>query len=638
MIEPSTAHKTTCRLCLDSDENLLSVFEVPELDKYIYQCVFIKIVPSDSFPTNVCFKCITEVQNWTRFKKTCDQSQTILCKQFKKSPLPSLSINNIINDNTIDMDLSLFERESLFNEMEADVSIMPTIPNHSTPLHELPLQEMPAIQVKESENLNQSKVDPPPVTKRPLYVKSIERCYQAIKQHDGKDRFPARFRSYTCDVCSKSFLKFSKLIYHDQLKHKHLLETQGAQCDQCSEVFLNANRLDTHILMKHATRQHQCPHCMNSYVSWNSLRVHMYQHTEKNKCSECNKLFSSKFSLMDHMNRTHRKVKLHACMYCDKTFCSLGEVNRHERHVHFNMTRYKCHACDVETKTRQALDNHILCVHTETKSFACDQCVSYFKTNSALLQHKRKMHDEFVNLFSCPLCGEVFRSHQGYKIHVRKHRREGRTKYCFYCERAFVSKFNLAQHIRRIHTVPNQKCQVCGRAYRKRHKCRIVEEVTVEVDPCMNKSEQCVQQCMNKSEQYVQPCMDESEQYVQQCMNKSEQYVQPCMDESEQYAQPCMNKSKRYACSLCARSYSKKYNLQRHVLSFHVKPSDEVPCDGVLVSSSDVEIQCDKGLKDNESLCKISDSCGGKEEAIIASDVQEDAGNDKENLKNKITY
>lgn len=41
------------------------------------------------------------------------------------------------------MDLSLFERESLFNEMEADVSIMPTIPNHSTPLHELPLQEMP---------------------------------------------------------------------------------------------------------------------------------------------------------------------------------------------------------------------------------------------------------------------------------------------------------------------------------------------------------------------------------------------------------------------------------------------------------------------------------------------------------------
>ncbi|XP_026685261.1 protein krueppel-like [Diaphorina citri] len=131
----------------------------------------------------------------------------------------------------------------------------------------------------ESENLNQSKVDPPPVTKRPLYVKSIERCYQAIKQHDGKDRFPARFRSYTCDVCSKSFLKFSNLIYHDQLKHKHLLETQGAQCDQCLEVFLNANRLDTHILMKHATRQHQCPHCMNSYVSWNSLRVHMYQHT-----------------------------------------------------------------------------------------------------------------------------------------------------------------------------------------------------------------------------------------------------------------------------------------------------------------------------------------------------------------------
>lgn len=32
----------------------------------------------------------------------------------------------------------------------------------------------------------------PHAIKKPLYVKNIERCYQAMKQHDGKDRFPAK--------------------------------------------------------------------------------------------------------------------------------------------------------------------------------------------------------------------------------------------------------------------------------------------------------------------------------------------------------------------------------------------------------------------------------------------------------------
>uniref|UniRef100_A0A8D8WNP6 ZAD domain-containing protein n=1 Tax=Cacopsylla melanoneura TaxID=428564 RepID=A0A8D8WNP6_9HEMI len=87
--------QTSCRLCLEHDDNLMNVFDVPDLDKLIYQCVCIKIVLSDSLPTDVCFKCIGELQNWMKFKKTCDDSQKTLLKHCKKSTMPSIRIQNI---------------------------------------------------------------------------------------------------------------------------------------------------------------------------------------------------------------------------------------------------------------------------------------------------------------------------------------------------------------------------------------------------------------------------------------------------------------------------------------------------------------------------------------------------------------
>lgn len=42
-----------------------------------------QILTSDYLPTNVCFKCISEIQNWTKFKTLCDQSQKMLLKTIK---------------------------------------------------------------------------------------------------------------------------------------------------------------------------------------------------------------------------------------------------------------------------------------------------------------------------------------------------------------------------------------------------------------------------------------------------------------------------------------------------------------------------------------------------------------------------
>ncbi|KAJ0180389.1 hypothetical protein K1T71_003793 [Dendrolimus kikuchii] len=75
-----------CRLCLSSRGELLPIFpttssddtEPPVLASKIKDCVSVQINENDDLPTNVCKKCMDNVNNWHIFKSVCERTQNKL--------------------------------------------------------------------------------------------------------------------------------------------------------------------------------------------------------------------------------------------------------------------------------------------------------------------------------------------------------------------------------------------------------------------------------------------------------------------------------------------------------------------------------------------------------------------------------
>ncbi|CAG9585667.1 unnamed protein product [Danaus chrysippus] len=81
-----------CRLCLSSTCELLPIFpttssddsEPPVLASKIKDCVSVQIRENDDLPTNVCRKCMDNVNNWHIFKAVCERTQNRLLSFLNK--------------------------------------------------------------------------------------------------------------------------------------------------------------------------------------------------------------------------------------------------------------------------------------------------------------------------------------------------------------------------------------------------------------------------------------------------------------------------------------------------------------------------------------------------------------------------
>ncbi|XP_013190434.2 zinc finger protein 850 [Amyelois transitella] len=81
-----------CRLCLSSRSELLPIFpttssddsDPPVLARKIKDCVSVQISENDDLPTNVCRKCMDNVNNWHIFKSVCERTQNKLESLIKK--------------------------------------------------------------------------------------------------------------------------------------------------------------------------------------------------------------------------------------------------------------------------------------------------------------------------------------------------------------------------------------------------------------------------------------------------------------------------------------------------------------------------------------------------------------------------
>jgi uncharacterized Zn-finger protein len=94
------------------------------------------------------------------------------------------------------------------------------------------------------------------------------------------------------------------------------------------------------------------------------------------KCTECDRMFFSKYDLTKHMD-THSEKKPFSCQICQKQFSRANLLQRHEK-IHREELRYGCPHCDREFFTTEELEKHEEAVHKAVKPFQCNICNKRF--------------------------------------------------------------------------------------------------------------------------------------------------------------------------------------------------------------------------------------------------------------------
>ncbi|VDI65672.1 KRAB domain-containing zinc finger protein [Mytilus galloprovincialis] len=275
----------------------------------------------------------------------------------------------------------------------------------------------------------------------------------------------------TCQYCQTHFTTQFMLDAHLEEKHS---EERPFECPVCQSKFPTQKKLVRHKDSVHSERQHQCEHCEKSFRFLYALKEHEKTHNEAKPflCDDCGKGFALAKYLQKHKQRhTAPEVmdKVYNCRYCDKTFDNLHEYQQHIRtHTEAEDRIFQCDQCPKRFFKQAHLKRHIM-THSTVRCYECTYCAKAYKDPDTLRKHIRFIHksaeeDGNRKEYPCPFCDKVFYSNGHRKRHLIKHTGERPFK-CEECGKGFTEKRSLQNH-QRIHSGERPySCKICGKAF-----------------------------------------------------------------------------------------------------------------------------------------------------------------------------
>ena len=289
--------------------------------------------------------------------------------------------------------------------------------------------------------------------------------------------------SFKCPYCAKVVPRWHEFINHMVTHEQAKIDLKdydfikvvlgNFQCQDCGKQFdLKAN------LLGHRTRIHnketdkQCEICGEQLGGrdYKTIKRHFDKcRNVVHQCELCDYKTTVKMDFNNHM-RSHQGA--FACATCDLKFASSVRLWQHKKSVHegvkFNQ-KIACSFCGLEYAGKVSLLQHVTRCHKgdAANKLQCELCNNYTThLQKDLERHIQRVHDKKIKCEKCPF---QTNSQNAYKLHTTYHD-PSRVHPCEQptCWYRAATKFELGNHMRKVHAPGNKICPICHKSFHKR--------------------------------------------------------------------------------------------------------------------------------------------------------------------------
>ncbi|XP_064080011.1 uncharacterized protein LOC135197034 isoform X1 [Macrobrachium nipponense] len=284
---------------------------------------------------------------------------------------------------------------------------------------------------------------------RPVYSKSVGAA--KLKKNSPNAKGSKKVVGIRCDVdgCSLRMKSESNIAYHRKCHEGGFLK-----CQECSEQFGMWRNLAVHLWRQHMIDMelHKCDKC--NYKTYNysklmNVHIHDPQRRHTSLCDICGKRFKTARQLRSHKGVHMRKTNSPQlqCEKCQRLFSDKRMLRNHMESVHNKVKPFLCNYCGYSTASRSTLKMHMR-QHTGEKPFACEKCSYRTADHNSLRRHR--MQHSGVRPYRCPYCDYASIQATTFKVHIRdKHPclADGIVFTCGICRFETIKKDNYLVHV-----------------------------------------------------------------------------------------------------------------------------------------------------------------------------------------------
>ena len=337
-----------------------------------------------------------------------------------------------------------------------------------------------------------------------IRIMKTENCPIVKKKRDSSPDF-GNYQNYTCIYCLKSFSESKGLMQHIKTIHNctsEFTKVRKIHDDDNANYKnseLNEPKSELDEIMKtenspivnkkidaspefNSYQNYTCIYCLENFSNSNGLMQHIKTiHNDTSELSEPkNEVVPAENALpKKHMDDSPllANVERFQCKLCEKNFSKKGGLMNHIKTIH-NNEKFSCDQCFYQSSCSSNIKRHIEYKHLGIK-YQCDQCEYQTPRKDTLKDHLQSKHyvgpapvkDE---VYSCKFCDKKLTSKMGIKHHIQAKHSDVRFP-CDQCLHQATSLGTLNRHIQLNHDGIEYQCDQCE--YRTRRKDRLKEHL-----------------------------------------------------------------------------------------------------------------------------------------------------------------